>query len=166
MIRKFCLLLGALLLASATVTGCISHHVYGTEGTTVVAPGQDEGEIYTMHGCPDQIIELGNSVGPAEKHWNKYIVVFRIGEGHKILGTIHQSDRFSNIAYLIEDGTVVNGNHVAGGSGSTILMALQDAMHSRVRAGYGGDDGYAGSYGQQGRRGSAITKENNREMLR
>ena len=45
-------------------------------------------------------------------------------------------------------------------------MALQDAMHGRVRAGYGGDAGYSGSYGQQGRRGSAITNQNNREMLR
>jgi hypothetical protein len=166
MIRKFCLLLGALILTSVTVDGCISSHVYGTDGTTVVGPGQPEGEIYTMHGCPDQIIEVGNPVGPAHKHWNKYIVVYRIGEGNKILGTIHQSDRFSNIAYLVEDGKVVNGNHVPEGSGSTILMALSDAMHGRVRAGYGGDEGYSGSYGQQGRRGSAITSENNREMLR
>lgn len=166
MIRKFCLLLGALALASVTAAGCISHHVYGTDGTTVVGPGQPEGAIYTMHGCPDQIIELGNPNDPGTKHWNKYIVVYRIGEGHKILGTIHQSDRFSNIAYLVEDGKVVNGNHIPEGSGSTILMALQDAMHSRVRAGYGGDAGYDGSYGQQGRRGSAITNQNNREMLR
>ena len=166
MIRKLCAFVGALIVVSASAAGCISHHSYGCENTTVVAPGQREGEIYTMHGCPDQIIELGNPVSPRLKHWNKYIVVYRIAEGHKILGTAHQSDRFSNIAYLVEDGKVVDGGFVGEGSGSTILMGLKDAMHNRVRAGYGGDAGYSGSYGQQGRRGSAITMENNREMLR
>lgn len=58
-----------------------------------------------------------------------------------LLGTLMQDDRFSNIAYLVEGGKVVNGGYVGEGSGSSLLMALSGAMHTRVRAGYGGDDG-------------------------
>jgi hypothetical protein len=163
MIRKLCALAGALAVLSATVAGCISDHVYGCENTTVVAAGSPEGEIYTQHGCPDQIVEIGNPVGPGIKHWNKYLAVYRIAEGHKLIGTLLQDDRFSNIAYLVEDGKVVNGGYVGEGSGSSILMALKDAMHNRVRAGYGGDYGWDGSYGQQGRRGSGMIWENRRE---
>ena len=151
MFNKLCALVGVLTLVSATAVGCISDHKYGCENTTVVAAGSPEGEIYTQHGCPDQVIQIGNAVGPNIKHWNKYLVVYRIAEGHVLLGTLMQDDRFSNIAYLVEGGKVVNGGYVGEGSGSSLLMALSGAMHTRVRAGYGGDHGYSGSYGQQGR---------------
>jgi hypothetical protein len=163
MFRKLCALAAVLAGTSVTAVGCISDHTYGCETTTVVAAGSSEGEIYTQHGCPDQIIEIGNAVGPANKHWNKYLVVYRIAEGHRLLGTLMQEDRFSNIAYLVENGKVVNGGYVAEGHGSSILMALEDAMHNRVRAGYGGDAGWAGSYGQQGRRGGASMGSNARD---
>ena len=166
MFKKLCALVGVLTVASATTVGCISDHVYGCENTTVVAAGSPEGEIYTQHGAPDQIIEIGNSIGPNIKHWNKYLVVYRIAEGHKLIGTLMQEDRFSNIAYLVEGGKVVNGGYVGEGTGSTILMGLTDAMHNRVRAGYGGDYGWDGSYGQQGRRGNGVTGANNREGFR
>jgi len=154
MFRKLCALAAVLALTSVTAVGCISDHTYGCENTTVVAAGSPEGEVYTQHGCPDQIIEIGNPVGPNIKHWNKYLVVYRIAEGHKLLNTLMQDDRFSNIAYLVENGKVVNGGYVGEGSGSTILMALDGAMHNRVRAGYGGDDGFDGEYGVSGRRGN------------
>src|SRR5690606_3441391 len=84
MFRKLCALAAVLALTSVTAVGCISDHTYGCENTTVVAAGSPEGEIYTQHGCPDQIIEIGNAVGPNIKHWNKYLVVYRIAEGHKL----------------------------------------------------------------------------------
>jgi hypothetical protein len=151
MFNKLCMLAGVLALVSATAVGCISDHVYGCENTTVVAAGSPEGEIYTQHGCPDQVIRIGTEVGPNIKHWNKYLIVYRIAEGHKLLSTLMQEDRFSNIAYLVENGKVVNGGYVGEGSGSTILMGLSGAMHNRVRAGYGGDEGWRGSYNGLGR---------------
>ena len=165
MIKKLCLLAAVLAGVSVTAVGCISDHTYGCEETNVVAPGSPEGQIYTTHGAPDQIIEIGNEVGPNIKHWNKYLVVYRIAEGHKLIGTLLQSDRFSNIAYLVENNKVVNGGYVGEGSGNSILMAMSGAMHNRVRAGYGGDFGWSGSYGQQGRRGGAMTMQNNRELV-
>jgi hypothetical protein len=166
MIKKLCALAAVLTAVSATAVGCISDHTYGCENTTVVAAGSPEGEVYTQHGCPDQIIEIGNPTGLNIKHWNKYLVVYRIAEGHKLLATLMQEDRFSNIAYLIQDGKVVNGGYVGEGEGSSLLMALKGAMHNRVRAGYGGDHGYRGSYGQQGRFGSAIGGQNARDFTR
>ena len=163
MFKKLCVLAGVLTVVSATAVGCISDHTYGCENTTVVAAGSPEGEVYTQHGCPDQIIEIGNPTGLNIKHWNKYLVVYRIAEGHALLGTLMQEDRFSNIAYLIQDGKVVNGGYVGEGEGSSILMALADGMHNRVRAGYGGDDGWRGSYGQLGRSGSGVRRQNSRE---
>lgn len=151
MFRKLCALAAVLTFASVTAVGCISDHIYGCENTTVVAAGSPEGEVYTQHGAPDQLVEIGNAVGPNVGHWNKYLVVYRIAEGHRLLNTLLQDDRFSNIAYLVENGKVVNGGYVGEGSGSSLLMALEDAMHNRVRAGYGGDAGYAGSYGGSGR---------------
>ena len=149
MFKKLCAV--ALAAASLTAVGCISDHTYGCQDPTVVAAGSPEGEVYSQHGCPDQVIEVGNKIGSGIKHWNKYIVVYRIGEGHKLLGTMMQEDRVSNIAYLIENGKVVNGGHVGEGTGSSIMMALSGAMHPRARVGYGGDPGYGGSYGQIGR---------------
>ncbi|RMG12603.1 MAG: hypothetical protein D6731_13515 [Planctomycetota bacterium] len=164
MLKKLCVLAGVMAAVSATAVGCISDHTYGCETQTVVAAGSSEGEIYTYHGCPDQIIEIGNPIGPNIKHWNKYLVVYRIAEGHKILSTLFQNDAFSNIAYLVENGKVVNGGYVPEGHGETILMALDGAMHNRVRAGYGGDYGWSGSYGQQGRRGGGMMGQNAREF--
>lgn len=164
MFKKLCALAGVLTVVSATAVGCISDHTYGCENTTVVAAGSPEGEVYTQHGCPDQIVEVGNAIGPNIKHWNKYLVVYRIGEGHKLLGTLMQSDRFSNIAYLVENGKVVNGGYVGEGTGDTLLMGMSGAMHNRVRAGYGGDDGFRGSYGQMGRNGGGIPGQNRREL--
>lgn len=155
------------LLAVATVSasvGCIANHKYGCDNTSLVAAGSPEGQVFIMHGSPDQIIEIGNPVGPNIHHWNKYLVVYRIGEGHMMLGTIMQSDKFSNIAYLIDNGKVVNGGFVNEGEGSTILMALADAMHPKARVGYGGDYGYPGSYGQEGRTGRAIVGQNARDF--
>lgn len=128
-----------------------------------MADGSPEGDVYTQHGCPDQVIEIGNEVGQNIKKWNKYLVVYRRAEGHKLLGTIYQEDRFSNVAYLIEGGKVVKGGYVGEGRGSSILMALSGAMHNRVRAGYGGDYGWQGSYGQSGRTGSGMRGQNARE---
>jgi hypothetical protein len=153
MFRKLCALAAVLALTSVTAVGCISDAQYGCDNTALVGAGAAEGEVYTKHGCPDQIIEIGNPVGNHVTHWNKYLVVYRIAEGHKLLGTLMQNDAFSNVAYLIENGKVVNGGYVAEGKGNTILMAMAGAMHIRSRVGYGGDEGWAGSYGETGRRG-------------
>ena len=161
--RMYAALVAISSLGSLGLTGCISEHTYGCENTTVVGAGSQEGDIFNYHGCPDQIIEIGNPVANNIKHWNKYIYVYRIAYGHKLLGAILQEDRFSNIAYLVENGRVVNGGYVGEGNGSAILGALSGAMHNRVRAGYGGDDGWDGSYGQSGRRGAASTGENRRD---
>ena len=144
-----------LLLLSTLALGCISEHNFGSQTPTVVAAGSPEGEVYSTHGCPDQIIELGNPVGPGITHWNKYLVVYRMAYGSKLLGSIMQEDEFTNVAYLIENGKVMNGGRVGGGTGTSLLGTIQGGRHARVRAGYGGDDGYAGSYGQSGRRGAA-----------
>jgi len=159
--------LGLLLCVASLVTsvGCIANHKYGCENTSLVAAGSPEGQVFMQHGGPDQIIEIGNAVGPNVKHWTKYLVVYRIGEGHMLLGTIMQSDKFNNIAYLIDNGKVVNGGYVSEGEGSTILMALADAMHPKARVGYGGDFGYPGSYGQEGRTGWALLGQNGRDGL-
>jgi hypothetical protein len=162
MFRRICLLLGAATIAASV--GCIANHKYGCDNTSLVAAGSPEGQVFIMHGAPDQIIEIGNPVGPNVKHWNKYLVVYRIGEGHMLLGNIMQSDKFSNIAYLIDNGKVVQGGFVNEGEGSTILMALADAKHPKARVGYGGDYGYPGSYGQIGRVGGAIEGQNNRDF--
>jgi hypothetical protein len=162
MFRRICLLLGAATIAASV--GCIANHKYGCDNTSLVAAGSPEGQVFIMHGAPDQIIEIGNPVGPNVKHWNKYLVVYRIGEGHMLLGNIMQSDKFSNIAYLIDNGKVVQGGFVNEGEGSTILMALADAKHPKARVGYGGDFGYPGSYGQIGRVGGAIEGQNNRDF--
>jgi hypothetical protein len=162
MFRRFCLLLGAVTIVASV--GCIANHKYGCDNTSLVAPGSPEGQVFVMHGAPDQIIEIGNPVGPNVKHWNKYLVVYRIGEGHMLLGNVMQSDKFSNIAYLVENGKVVNGGFVNEGEGSTILMALAGAKHPKARVGYGGDAGFPGSYGQSGRTGSAIVGQNHKDL--
>jgi len=163
--RMFKRLLSLLAVAAvAASVGCIANHKYGCDNTSLVAAGSPEGQVFIMHGAPDQIIEIGNPVGPNIHHWNKYLVVYRIGEGHMMLGTIMQNDKFSNIAYLIDNGKVVNGGFVNEGEGSTILMALADAKHPKARVGYGGDFGYAGSYGQEGRVGSAMLGQNARDF--
>lgn len=156
MFRKLCALAGILALASVTAVGCISDHTYGCDNTTLVPPGSPEGQVYTEHGCPDQLIQIGNPVGMNIRHWNKYLVVYRIAEGHTLLGNLMQDDRFSNICYLVENGQVVNGGYVAEGAGNSLLMDLADAMHPRSRVGYGGDPGFGGSYGQEGRNASAL----------
>jgi hypothetical protein len=161
MFRKLGLVFGvALLFASA---GCIADHKYGCENTTLVPSGSPEGEIFAAHGCPDQIVEVGNPVGPNIRHWQKYIVTYRIGEGHMLLGNISQRDKFSNIAYLVDNGKVMQGGFVGEGEGSSILMSLSGAFHPKARVGYGGDFGYPGSYGQEGRNGSAVGGQNSRD---
>jgi len=150
---------GLLLLALPALAGCISDHSWGCDNTLVVASGLPEGEIYTAHGCPDQIIEFGNPTGPGHKHWRKYLVVYRIAAGSKLLGFISQGDAFSNIAYLVTDdgekATIADGGYVTTGTGETILMSLESTRHFRRRVGYGGDPGWAGSYGQVGRTSNA-----------
>jgi len=138
-------------LLSGTV-GCISDHTFGcATAETPVGAGNAEGEVYIRHGCPDQIIQIGNPVNKDTTHWNKYLVIYRIGEGHKIVESGWQEDRFANLAYLIENGEVVDGGYVPEGTGNAILMSLQGAMHPKNRVGYGGDAGWPGSYGQVGR---------------
>jgi len=144
MFRRIGMLLGAAAVAASL--GCIANHKYGCDNVSIVAAGSEEGQVYTMHGCPDQVVEVGTPVNPTTKQWNKYLVCYRIGEGHMLLGNTLQSDKFSNIAYLIENGKVVQGGYVNEGEGSSILMALAGAMHPKARVGYGGDFGYAGSY--------------------
>jgi len=161
MFRKLGLLTGAVVLAVAS--GCIADHKYGCDTTTTVSPGAAEGDVFATHGCPDQVIEIGNAVQPGLKHWNKYIVAYRIGEGHVLVGPILQSDKFANIAYLIENGKVVSGGLVPEGEGKMILGPLKWAKHPKARVGYGGDFGYPGSYGQEGRTGWAITGQNGRD---
>jgi len=145
MLKKLCLLFGAATLAASV--GCIANHKYGCENTSLANVGGKEGLVFQQHGCPDQIIEIGNPKGMTVKHWNKYLVVYRIGEGHMLLGNIMQSDKFNNIAYLIDNGKIINCGYVSEGEGSSILMPLADAMHPKARVGYGGDYGYPGSYG-------------------
>jgi len=151
MIRQLCLLLGAAALTASA--GCIANHKYGCDFTTLVAPGSAEGRVFHDHGCPDQVIELGNPVDANTHHWNRYLVVYRIGEGHMLLGNIKQDDRFQNLCYLIENGHVVQGGFAEEGSGGSILMPLADAMHPKARVGYGGDWGFPGEYGIEGRLG-------------
>jgi len=146
------LLLGGMVVAAAA--GCIADHKYGCQDHTILPPGSSEGQVFKEHGCPDQVIELGNPVGPKIYHWNRYLVVYRIGEGSMMLGKVKQDDKFSNICYLIDSGKVVNGGFADEGQGGTILMNLADAMHPKARVGYGGDFGYPGSYGQSGRNGA------------
>jgi hypothetical protein len=153
MFRKLGLLIGAALLA--TSVGCIADHKYGCENTTLVPAGSPEGEVFAAHGCPDQVVEVGNSNGPAVKHWSKYLVMYRIGEGHMLLGRISQRDKFSNITYLVENGKVLGGGFVGEGEGSAILMNLKGAFHPKARVGYGGDNGYGGSYHGSGREGGS-----------
>jgi hypothetical protein len=154
------------LLAGSLLVGCIADTRYGCElskDVPLVAKGQPEGLIYARHGCPDQVIEVGNAIGKAiegepgnrERHWRKYIVVYRIGEGHELVGPVYQSDRFSNIAYLVADGKVLGGAHVGGGQGEAILGSLPlGGLHTKHRGGYGGDEaGYYGGYGVEGRHG-------------
>jgi hypothetical protein len=158
MLRKLCLLLGAATLAASV--GCIANHKYGCENTSLVAAGSPEGQVFMQHGCPDQLIEVGNPVGPNVKHWGKYLVVYRIGEGHMLLGSLMQSDKFNNIAYLIDNGKVVNGGYVSEGEGSGILVfgggLLGRGMHTKRRVGYGGDPGYPGAYHTEGRPDAAV----------
>jgi hypothetical protein len=162
MFRKLGLFACAALFAMSM--GCIADHKYGCENTTLVPSGSPEGEIFAAHGCPDQVIEVGNAVGPNIRHWQKYVVVYRIGEGHMLLGNISQRDKYSNIAYLVDNGKVMSGGFVGEGEGSSILMALAGAFHPKARVGYGGDFGYQGSYGQEGRQGSAIGHQNGRDI--
>jgi hypothetical protein len=64
------------LLAVACVAasvGCIANHKYGCDNTSLVAAGSPEGQVFIMHGAPDQIIEIGNPVGPNVHHWTKYL---------------------------------------------------------------------------------------------
>lgn len=145
MFRKLGLLFGAALLAVSV--GCISDCKYGCENTTLVPSGSPEGEVFAAHGCPDQIIPVAPTEGMNVKHWDKYLVIYRIGEGHRLLGTIHQRDKFANISYLVENGKVLGGGFVGEGEGTAILMALKKAMHPKVRAGYGGDSAYGVSHG-------------------
>jgi len=153
MFKRLGLLLGAAVLTASA--GCIANHKYGCDATTLVADGALEGQVFRTHGCPDQIIELGNACDASTHHWNRYLVVYRIGEGHMLLGNMLQSDHFANLCYLIEGGKVVRGGYAEEGTGSTILMPLADAMHPRARVGYGGDYGYPGSYGIEGRNGTS-----------
>jgi len=149
MFKRLGLLLGAATLAASV--GCISDCKYGCETTTLVAPGSEEGEIIKTHGAPDQVIEVGNALNANTKHWNKYLIVYRIGEGHMLLRTITQGDSFNNLCYLVEGGKVVNGGYVSEGSGKTILYGLSSAPHWKARVGYGGDNAWGGSYGGSGR---------------
>jgi len=149
MLKKICLLFGVAILAASV--GCIANHKYGSENTSLVAAGSPEGQVFMQHGAPDQLVEIGNACGPNTKHWSKYLIVYRIGEGHMLLGKVMQSDKFNNIAYLIDNGKVVNGGYVSEGEGSAILMNLAGAMHTKSRVGYGGDSGYAGNYHTEGR---------------
>jgi len=161
MFKRLGLLLGAAVLTASV--GCIANSKYGCETTTLVAAGSPEGEVIKTHGAPDQIIEIGNGTGMNTRHWNKYLIVYRIGEGHMLLGNIKQDDAFNNICYLVDNGKVVNGGYVSEGAGTTILMGLNDAFHPKARVGYGGDFGYPGSYGQEGRQGAALGGQNGRD---
>ncbi|HZV02643.1 MAG TPA: hypothetical protein VFF73_38405 [Planctomycetota bacterium] len=158
------------LLALAAVvgllgsTGCIANHRYGCDNPNLVPVGSPEHLVYGAHGAPDQIIEIGNAVGPQIHHWTKYLVVYRIGEGHMLLGNIMQSDKFANLCYLIDNKKVAGCGYADEGEGQTILMSLADAPHPKARVGYGGDFGYAGSYGQEGRTGGAITGQSLRDF--
>jgi len=161
MFKRLGLLLGVATLAASV--GCIANHKYGCEATTLVAAGSPEGEVIKTHGAPDQIIEVGNAAGPNIKHWTKYLIVYRIGEGHMLLGNIKQDDAFNNITYLVDNGKVTGSGYVSEGAGTTILMGMSDAFHPKARVGYGGDFGYPGSYGQEGRTGSALGGQNGRD---
>jgi len=162
MFKRLGLLLGAAVLTASA--GCIANHKYGCDSTTLVADGSLEGQVFRTHGCPDQVIELGNAVDATTHHWNRYLVVYRIGEGHMLLGNVMQSDHFSNLCYLIENGKVVKGGYAEEGTGSTILMALAGAMHTKARVGYGGDAGFPGSYGQEGRNGTSTGGSGNSDV--
>jgi hypothetical protein len=124
------------LFALVVSLGCISHTMYGTEVTKVLSPGASLADIVKTHGAPDQILELGCGEGG----YSKYIVVFRIGGGDILLGSLMGNDKFSNVAYLVEDGKVKGGGYVGEGSGSYLLgIGFPLQPHSKLRAGWGGD---------------------------
>lgn len=130
-LRKLCLVTGILAIVASGVIGGFSDSVWGCENTTIVASQSPEGEIYTQHGCPTEVIPIGN---PTASRWDGYVVVYRIEEHHQLLGTLLVEDRQTNIAYLVQSGQVANGAYVGYGSGNTILRSLDGA---RPAAGLG-----------------------------
>jgi hypothetical protein len=134
-LRKLCLVTGILGILASGLVGGISDSVWGCENTTIVASQSPEGEIYTQHGCPTEVIPIGD---PAAPQWDGYVVVYRMEEHHQLLGTLMQEDRSSNIAYLIQSGRVSNGGYVGYGSGSTFLRSL-DGARPGLGLGVGGE---------------------------
>jgi len=131
-----------LLLATTFVAGgCISNTKYGSEPSETVGKGAGEGDVIAKHGAPDNIVYFGtqyfNPQTGERGAVDKYLYEYRIGGGSTILGPVYGGDRFSNIAYLIQNGKVLNGGNVGEGSGSYILFG--EYIHPKCRAGYGGD---------------------------
>lgn len=123
-LRKLCVVTGILAIVASGVVGGVSDSLWGCENTTILAAQSPEGEIYTQHGCPTEVIPIGD---PAAPRWDSYVVVYRIEEHHQVLGTLMQEDRQTNIAYLVQSGRVNNGGYVGYGSGSTILRSMDGA---------------------------------------
>lgn len=125
---------GPVCLLAALVAGGSSDRTRGCENTTIVAAGSPEGELYTQHGVPDRVLELGNPLGPSLRHWSRYVVEWDIEEDHR-LGVFLHSQRRSTIGYLVDGGKVVNGGYVGMGSGSSLLADVDvsnDPAHKKV----------------------------------
>jgi len=137
-------IIASMLLAVAFVAGgCISNTKYGNDSTEVVGANAGEGDVIAKHGCPDNIVYLGtqyfNPQTGERGALDKYIFEYRIGGGSTILGKVYGGDKFSNIAYLIQNGKVLGGGNVGEGSGSYILLFKGGFIHPKQRSGYGGD---------------------------
>ncbi|MGE0706649.1 MAG: hypothetical protein AB7N76_05445 [Planctomycetota bacterium] len=105
---------GLCLAIAACFAGGFSEATLGCENTTVVAAGSPEGEIYSQHGCPDEVIGL--STAAKLDHWDKYIAIWRIEEQKRWFGALSAETRSTQIAYVVQNGKVVNGGYVAMGA--------------------------------------------------
>ena len=122
--------------------------------------------LYVVHGAPELVIRIGEPNDELDELLEAdgldtaaYLTAANPGgelqskmENELACAALHQA--------LADAGCIC---YVGEGRGSSILMALSGAMHNRVRAGYGGDYGWQGSYGQSGRAGSGMRGENARE---
>ncbi len=106
---------GGALLGGAFLAGGTSDAFLGCENITLVAAGSPEGAVYTQHGTPDRVVPIGEQVGPSLLHWQKYLAIYEIDERHTLLGGLRETRRRSQIAYLIQDGKVLNGGYVGTG---------------------------------------------------
>jgi hypothetical protein len=90
----------ALLLLAAN-----GRHRCGTDVTTLVAAGSPAGAITANHGAPSEVFTLPGDSGAILCWWHH--------EGSS--SVVWGSDKLMSIAYLVQNGKVVNGGYVFDG---------------------------------------------------